>query len=354
MVVAQLGVSTSSPKVRWNVPTAFVGLATVGVVWLGAATLERHGDVGVSLAAGWAELVGPLLLVSVLAAVICERIWPAEQRPLLAKGHLHDAAFFLVYASLVVPLMTLMGVGFAALLGNHASWIEAPWTEAWPRWLLVAVTLVAMDACNWLAHWADHRLTPLWRLHAVHHTQEEVSVLTSFRAHPLVHVTGFMLATIPVVALTGFHPLAPVLITVYLCLGTLTHANVPWDLGPLRKVLVSPAYHRQHHAIGCPPGANLGVVLTIWDVMSHRAVFPAVQHVPTRTGLVDRPLRVEQMDEERTVSLLLHQLTEPFTSGTRSGRSNISLRSSWSRDARVSPHGTPPETGRPADVGALC
>jgi sterol desaturase/sphingolipid hydroxylase (fatty acid hydroxylase superfamily) len=127
-------------------------------------------------------------------------------------------------------------------------------------------------------------------------------------------VTGFMLATIPVVALTGFHPLAPVLITVYLCLGTLTHANVPWDFGPLGKVIVSPVYHRQHHALGGPPGANLGVVLTVWDVMAHRAVFPAASPVPVRTGLIDRPLRIEQMEGEGTVSLLLHQLTEPFGS----------------------------------------
>jgi sterol desaturase/sphingolipid hydroxylase (fatty acid hydroxylase superfamily) len=323
MVVAQFEVSTSRPNVRWNVPTVLVGLGTAGVVWLGAVRLGSHGEMGSSLAAGRTELVGPALIAVVLALIICERFWPAEPRPLLAKGHVHDAAFFLVYASLVVPLMTLMGVGFAALLGSHAAWIEAPWTAAWPRWLLVVVTLVAMDFCNWLAHWADHRLVPLWRLHAVHHTQEEVSVLTSFRAHPLVHVTGFMLATIPAVALTGFHPLAPVLITVYLCLGTLTHANVPWDFGPLGKVIVSPVYHRQHHALECPRGANLGVVLTVWDVMARRAVFPADASAPVRTGLSNRPLRVEQMGGEGTVSLLLHQLVEPFGSGPSSTGSTL-------------------------------
>ena len=231
------------------------------------------GRLGATLAGGWVELAGPLFIAVVAAAVICERMWPAQPRPLLARGHLQDACFFLVYVSCVVPVMTLLGVAFASLLGSHAVWIEAPWTASWPLWLVVPLTLVAMDGANWLAHWADHRITALWRFHAVHHSQEELNVLTSFRAHPLVHTTGFFLATIPVLLLMGDRPVAPALITLYVCLGTLPHTNVRWSLGPVGKVLVSPAYHRIHHAIGGPEGANLGIVLTIWDVMAGRAVF---------------------------------------------------------------------------------
>ena len=220
-----------------------------------------------------------------LVVLACEHLWPAERRRPLARGHVQDACFFLVYAAAVVPLMTLLGVGFASLLGAHARWIEAPWTASWPRWIVVAVTLVAMDACNWLAHWADHRIDTLWRFHAVHHSQEELSVLTSFRAHPLVHTTGFLLATVPVVALTGDRALAAVLITAYVCLGTLPHANVRWSFGPVGRIVVSPAYHRIHHSIGGPDGANLGIVLTVWDVLAPARRLSSGR----RSGLPDRP-----------------------------------------------------------------
>jgi sterol desaturase/sphingolipid hydroxylase (fatty acid hydroxylase superfamily) len=315
MTVAQIPwAQTGRSTKRVYSPALIVAAGTAAVVWIGLVTLERSGSLGPSLAAGREELVGPLLVALVLGVLVCERIWPAERRPVLARGHIQDAAFFALYATTVVPLMTLMGVGFAELLGTHADWIRAPWTAAWPVWLVAVVTLVAMDACNWLAHWADHRLAPLWRLHAVHHSQEEVSVLTSFRAHPLVHVAGFLLATVPVVALAGFHPLAPVLITVYLCLGTLTHANVPWSFGPLGKVFVSPAYHRLHHATDGRSGANLAVVLTIWDIASRRAVFPRKGELPCPTGLHGRPLEVEQSaDRAQPVRFLARQLVEPFT-----------------------------------------
>ena len=89
----------------------------------------------------------------------------------------------------------MLSVGAAALIGGHARWIELRPAEHWPGWLLMPLTVVAMDGANWLAHYADHRLGPLWRFHALHHSQEELSVLTSFRAHPLMHTTGFLLAT---------------------------------------------------------------------------------------------------------------------------------------------------------------
>ena len=119
------------------------------------------------------------------------------------------------------------------------------------------LTIVAMDGANWLAHYADHRVDALWRFHALHHSQEELSVLTSFRAHPLMHTTGFLLATIPVVALMPARPIAPVLITIYVCIGTLQHANLRWTFGPAGRVIVSPAYHRRHHATD-NQGVNLG------------------------------------------------------------------------------------------------
>jgi sterol desaturase/sphingolipid hydroxylase (fatty acid hydroxylase superfamily) len=208
--------------------------------------------------------------------------------------------------------MTLLSVGAAVLIGGHAHWLQLRAAGHWPVWLLVPVTILAMDAANWLAHCADHRFGPLWRFHALHHSQEELSVLTSFRAHPLMHTTGFILATIPVVVLMPDRPIAPVLITIYICIGTLQHANLRWGFGPLGRVIVSPAYHRYHHA-RASQGVNLGVVFTIWDVLARRARFPARGEAVGRTGLDGRPVPVEQDGPAGTPILLVaRQLAEPF------------------------------------------
>ena len=285
---------------------------TALILWAAIADLLRQGQLGTVLSAGRTELAAPLLIALVVATGICERIWPAERRPVLARGHIQDACYLALHAIVVIPLMTLLSVGAAALIGDHAPWIELRSTATWPGWLLVPLTVVAMDAANWLAHYADHRLDALWRFHALHHSQEELSVLTSFRAHPLMHTTGFILATIPVMVLMPTRPITPVLITIYVCVGTLQHANLRWTFGPLGRLIVSPAYHRLHHARD-DQAVNLGVVLTIWDVLARCARFPARGDAVGRTGLDGRPVPVEQDNSAGpALALLAEQLIEPF------------------------------------------
>jgi sterol desaturase/sphingolipid hydroxylase (fatty acid hydroxylase superfamily) len=314
-------VSASQVQVRavrlgWRprvcVSSCVLAALTALILWVAVTGLLGQGRLETVLSAGWVELAAPVLVALVVVTAVCERIWPAEPRPALARGHVQDACYVALHAIVVIPLMTLLSVGAAALIGGYAGWIEVRPTERWPGWLLIPLTLVAMDGANWLAHYADHRLGPLWRFHALHHSQEELSVLTSFRAHPLMHTTGFLLATVPVVALMPARPMAPALITIYVCIGTLQHANLRWAFGPVGRALVSPAYHRLHHAPGTQR-VNLGVVLTIWDVLAGCARFPSRGEAAGRTGLDGRPIPVEQdVSAGPALLLLAGQLMEPF------------------------------------------
>jgi sterol desaturase/sphingolipid hydroxylase (fatty acid hydroxylase superfamily) len=315
--VSQIAMPKRLTRWRRLCSTSFVvaGLTAL-ILWAALADLLRQGRLETVLSAGRAELAAPLLIALVVATGIGERIWPAERRPVLARGHVQDACYLALHAVVVIPLMTLLSIGAATLIGEHARWIELRETAQWPGWLLVPLTIAAMDFANWLAHYADHRLDALWRFHALHHSQEELSVLTSFRAHPLMHTTGFILATIPVMVLMPTRAIAPVLITIYVCIGTLQHANLRWTFGPLGRVIVSPSYHRLHHARE-NQAVNLGVVLTIWDVLARRAAFPARGDAAGRTGLDGRPVPVEQdASSAPALKLLAEQLIEPFQAQT--------------------------------------
>jgi sterol desaturase/sphingolipid hydroxylase (fatty acid hydroxylase superfamily) len=145
-----------------------------------------------------------------------------------------------------------------------------------PEVVVVAAILLGIDAMNWAAHVANHRSAALWRFHALHHSQEDMSVFTTFRTHPLSHAS-YLLALLPALVLdaSGTVPAAGVI--VYGCLVTLPHANLRWSFGPLGRVFVTPAYHRLHHASGPVEGrrvANFGFVLVCWDRLAGSAVFP--------------------------------------------------------------------------------
>ena len=287
--------------------------------WRGWAALRgATGGLRHALVAEELALVGPAVLVLVALTLLAERRWPAVRRPLGAVGHRQDAAYLVLYIVAAVPAVLLLGTGVASSLFALAPGLAVHPLSGLPRWALVASALVAMDACNWLAHFLNHRVRAFWRFHAVHHSQEELSILTSFRAHPLVHAS-FQLVGLPLLVLgtSGAVPL-PVLVG-YVLLSTLPHANVGWSFGPLGRVFVSPAYHRLHHDRTDTRGVNIGVVLVVWDRLAGLAVWPAHDRGrgPVVTGLAGRPVPVEQaavagLRRWGGVPMLLRQLAEPL------------------------------------------
>jgi sterol desaturase/sphingolipid hydroxylase (fatty acid hydroxylase superfamily) len=297
------------------VPTMVIAGVAAWLSWRGWEALGQSG-VAQSVHAGRFELAGPAVLGFVLAVCICEQIRPAQRRPVLARGHLLDVCYLLFYALLVVPLIVLVGTGFAGLLARLEPWLVLPRLPGVPGWCFIGLAVLGIDAVDWLTHLANHRITTLWRLHAVHHSQEELSILTTYRAHPLVHVS-FLLSAIPVLAVGSNTQTPAVVLTVYACLGALPHANVRWTYGRAGRILVSPAYHRIHHSATGRLDINLGTVFAIWDTLSRRAVFPArrAESAVIPTGLAGRPIPVEQSGRRlRLGRTMLRQLAEPFTS----------------------------------------
>jgi sterol desaturase/sphingolipid hydroxylase (fatty acid hydroxylase superfamily) len=293
-------------------PTLAVAALAAWLAWRGWTSLADYGPLR-SIRAGQFQLAGPVVLGFVLVVVLLEQIWPAQRRPLLARGHVLDMGYLMVHALLVVPMVVLIGTGFSSTLEHLAPWLVIPHTSVVPRWVFVALAVIAIDFVDWFAHLINHKVNSLWRLHALHHSQEELSVLTTFRTHPLVHVT-FVLSAVPVLALASNAATPTVLLTVYACLGAFPHANLRWSYGTLDKVFCSPVFHRAHHRPVGRLDINLGTVLSIWDVMSRRAAFPERGAIVAPTGLSGRPIPVEQQTERpRLARTFLAQWAEPFT-----------------------------------------
>jgi sterol desaturase/sphingolipid hydroxylase (fatty acid hydroxylase superfamily) len=162
------------------------------------------------------------------------------------------------------------------------------------------------------AHLANHRVRTLWRFHELHHSQEDMNVLTVFRTHPLIHVS-YLIALLPGLILLSNGALSVTVLAVYGATVAFAHSNTALGFGPLGRIFVSPNYHRIHHRLVGPQDVNLGFALTIWDQMFHRAVFPTPETVGIDTGLPGRPLVVEQAGvRPHHLAVLAGQLVAPF------------------------------------------
>jgi sterol desaturase/sphingolipid hydroxylase (fatty acid hydroxylase superfamily) len=293
-------------------PTLLIAAVTAWLAYQGWSALSGYGSLH-AIRDGQAELAGPVVLGFVLAVFVIEQVAPAERRSVMARGHLLDVGYLLAHALLVVPVIVLIGTGFSSTLARVAPWLVLPRDSAVPRWVYIVVAVVAIDAVDWLAHLANHKITSLWRLHAVHHSQEELSILSTFRTHPLVHVS-FVISAVPVLALASNAATPALLLTVYACLGALPHANVRWSYGRLGRICVSPVYHRRHHSPDERLDVNMGTVLAIWDRLTGRAIYTAPSPAVAPTGLAGRPIRVEQAGERpRLIQTFITQWTQPFT-----------------------------------------
>jgi len=257
-------------------------------------------------------VIGPFSLVALGIILVAERLWPAQERQLMARGHRHDLLIAMLHVTLVLPLVTALTLSFVELLRRVAPWLVLPQTEVVPRWLIVIVILVAMDGCNWGVHLANHRLQMLWRFHELHHSQEDMNALTVFRTHPLIHVS-YLVALVPGVLLLDNGVLSVAVLAVYGSIVAFAHSNTRLGFGPFGRIVVSPNFHRIHHKVDGPQDVNMGFALTIWDQIFHTAVFPTEDTVRIDTGLRGRPLLVEQSTQRRRhLAVLGTQLFAPF------------------------------------------
>jgi sterol desaturase/sphingolipid hydroxylase (fatty acid hydroxylase superfamily) len=288
---------------------------------------------------GPASIAGVLALAGVAALVLtpAERLAPAyRQRLILRKGFFLDVLYWFA-----TPLLTrcVTGIVLALLLFLLACCIGlenipheivkngfGPISRQ-PLWLQCVEALVIADFFDYWTHRTFHR-GPLWRIHAIHHSPEEMNWLSSSRVHPLNDLATRTFQLLPIL-LFGFAPEAVLIIVPLASLYVMfLHSNVKWDFGPLRWVFVSPAYHRWHHTSDAEGiDKNFAGMLPLWDVLFKTAHFP--HRLPKQYGL--RGYRLPDSVWAHLVFPFQHNVAEP-----KPGL-NLSIDAADSRDHTIHP-----------------
>ena len=162
-----------------------------------------------------------------------------------------------------------------------------------PSWAAVLLFIVIYDLGEYLFHRMQHSVPLLWAMHSLHHSDPEMSVLTTSR-----HYWGDQLfKTITVWSLSAMiispTPAALVAYSVLSLWNYFTHSRLKVDLGRWSWVINSPAYHRRHHsALPEHYNSNFAALFPVWDLLSgayHRPDgFPP-------TGYATRPRNLREL-----------------------------------------------------------
>jgi sterol desaturase/sphingolipid hydroxylase (fatty acid hydroxylase superfamily) len=137
-----------------------------------------------------------------------------------------------------------------------------------PAVVAVPVSVIALDFVGYWEHRLFHAFPPLWRLHALHHSDTDLDVATYVRHHPL-EVLIQSLFDAMVVFTFGFSPES---IALFIAISTLVqmiaHGNVelPQTLRWIDNLLVTPELHRLHHSQAFDENnSNFSDTFPLWD-----------------------------------------------------------------------------------------
>ena len=195
--------------------------------------------------------------------------------------------------------------------------------DLWPgvtdlAWVSLIIYLIVFDALNYAIHRGQHQFEWWWRLHALHHSQRQMTMWNDSRNHLLDDLLRDLIWVL-VAQLIGIAPGQFVAVVALTQLSeNLQHANVRLWFGRVgERLWVSPRFHRLHHSIGIghespmkkpqfsagPPqeklapsggseshevesvgvklgGHNFGVLLPWWDILFGTADF-SLKYEPT-------------------------------------------------------------------------
>lgn len=276
------------------------------------------------------QLIGLAIAFAVLSLVfgVAQRIWPsARGQKTFRRGFLTDCIYWLwtpvvtrgitplAIAIALMPLVVLHGTSLKVLLHGFGTLGAQPLA-------LQGVEIFVLG--DFLGYW-QHRLfhgRALWPFHAIHHSSTDLDWLSSVRLHPVNDVISRLIVAVPLVA-AGFNVGVVALYAPFATFYAIAlHANLNWDYGPLRYVIVSPAFHRWHHT-SADEGLdkNFAGAFPLWDLVFGTFYMPRRQ--PTSFGISDPVPRG-----------FIGQMIAPFRWGTRTPEPVTPLLSSPASGAR--------------------
>jgi sterol desaturase/sphingolipid hydroxylase (fatty acid hydroxylase superfamily) len=261
-------------------------------------------------ASGWL-LVG-LLQLAVILVVIgpLQRLWPVEAvtdratiRTDILYTLIHRLGLFRLGLFLAIDPLADDVFGALRVAGISTFQLDGIWPGISDvPWVSLLMYLVAFDFVDYWIHRGQHHFEWWWRLHSLHHAQQQMTMWSDNRNHLLDDLLRDTILVV-VAQLIGVAPGQFIAIVAITQLSeSFQHANVRLWFGRWgERLWVSPRFHRLHHSVGIGHetikrvngplgeadaaglpsprhrvvlgGHNFGVLLPWWDVLMRTANF---------------------------------------------------------------------------------
>lgn len=196
------------------------------------------------------------------------------------KAYATTLGWLLLNSAVAPAVYVAMGLTRDLYAVLHVPALPASLWESVPWPVLFIISVLAKDFADYWNHrWMHTRWG--WPIHAVHHSDTDVNILTTSRIHFLEAVV----MDASYVLLLSWMGLPPIIGAaarfVFQLHNAYTHIDVDIEHGPLRYIVASPRFHRWHHAdVPEAHGKNLANVVPLYDVIFGTYYVPGPCNAP--------------------------------------------------------------------------
>ena len=287
VLVASFLLGSASVCLRYNKALGLTGIGlTLIAALLGGSRVPIGSEIndGPFLGLDWFLL--NLILYSIVYVPLERAFAKRPEQGIFRDEWRTDLSYFFVN-TLLIQFTSLLTVMPAMVLFDWARHTDlALWISDWPLVVQVIGVLLIADFTQYWVHRAFHEWPFLWRFHAVHHSATSMDWLAGSRLHLVDALITRAASYIPIYIL-GFSQRAIVVYIVLVAIqATFIHANVRWELRPLRRLVATPRFHHWHHSAESEAiNKNYSVHTPVWDLLFGTYFMP--ERWPSEYGLSD-------------------------------------------------------------------
>lgn len=228
-------------------------------------------------------LVGGLFVVF----ATLERLTRAKGTSYRSPTFMRDVLYALFYQGGFYSI--LLWAAIANALTGRLDFLKIEVLAGLPGPLHFVLYWLVVDFITYWWHRWLHSSETLWAFHSIHHNQEDMSFISSYRLHPFEQLAQnfIMVAPLLVIGIPTFR--WPPLFAIMVMLEAAQHSALDWGYGRAYYLVVSPRFHSVHHSTDPRHHhRNFSKILSIWDFLFGTGLH--VERRPERFGVDGLPV----------------------------------------------------------------
>lgn len=228
-------------------------LAATGVitaflaVLLGAFNVQERAvqEVPFSFGIDWFVLS---LIFSMAIFIPLEKAFARHPLNVLRPEWRTDLTYFCVSHLLIQFFLLFTNVVQNDLFGWAHSAAVTEFAQGLPIWAQFIACVFIADLFQSVTHRWYHQNPWSWKFHSIHHSSKNMDWLAGSRTHFIEALATRSAVIVPLYIINFSEPALNAYVVLVGVQAVFVHANVRWDFGFLKYVLVTPQYHHWHHS----------------------------------------------------------------------------------------------------------